>query len=68
MENVVLNVQGMTCGGCVNSVKRVVSAIAGVSQVDVVLETGKVSIAYDPSLAQAEQFTAAIQDAGYQVI
>ena len=68
MENIVLSVKGMTCGGCVNSVKRVVESVAGVSQADVVLETGKVSIAYDPALAMPEHFKAAIQDAGYQVV
>ena len=67
METVTLNVTGMTCMGCVNSVKKVVSPIAGVSQVDVELESGKVSVAYDPAQAQPAQFKQAIQDAGYQV-
>jgi copper chaperone len=68
MENITLDVKGMSCGGCVNSVKRVVGAIGGVSQVDVVLESGKVSITYDASQAKPEQFKTAIQDAGYQVV
>ena len=68
MENLTLNVQGMTCGGCVNSVKRVLGAIPGVSQVDVVLETGKVSLGYDAAQANPAQFKAAIRDAGYQVV
>lgn len=67
MENITLNVQGMTCGGCVNSVKRVLSPIPGVSQVDVVLETGKVSVSYDAAQASPTQFKEAIRDAGYQV-
>ena len=68
MESITLDVKGMTCMGCVASVKRVLSPIAGVSQVDVVLETGKVSIRYDAALAQPAQFKEAIQDAGYQVL
>ena len=68
METITLNVKGMTCMGCVASVKRVLSPIAGVSQVDVVLETGKVSISYDAAQAQPAQFTEAIRDAGYQVL
>lgn len=67
MENITLDVTGMTCMGCVASVKRVVGALPGVSQVDVVLESGKVSISYDASQAQPAQFKQAIQDAGYQV-
>ncbi len=68
MENITLDVKGMSCGGCVNSVKRVVGAIDGVAQVDVVLETGKVSVSYDAGRAQPEQFKAAIRDAGYEVV
>jgi len=68
MEKLVLDVKGMTCGGCVNSVKRVVGAIGGVSQVDVVLETGKVSVSYDATQAKPEQFKTAIHDAGYEVV
>lgn len=68
METITLDVKGMSCGGCVNSVKRVVGAIDGVSQVDVVLESGKVSIAYDAGRAKPDQFKAAIHDAGYEVV
>ena len=68
MDTITLDVKGMTCMGCVASVKRVLSPIAGVSQVDVVLETGKVSVSYDPTQAQPAQFKQAIQDAGYQVL
>lgn len=68
METITLDVKGMSCGGCVNSVKRVVGAIDGVARVDVVLETGKVSVSYDGSKAQPEQFKAAIRDAGYEVV
>ena len=67
MENITLDVKGMTCGGCANSVKRVVGAMNGVSQVDVMLETGKVSIGYDAAQVKPEQLKTAIQDAGYQV-
>ncbi len=67
METLTLDVKGMTCGGCANSVKRVVGAIDGVSLVDVALDSGKVKVTYDPQRARPEQFRAAIQDAGYEV-
>lgn len=67
MENITLDVKGMSCGGCVNSVKRVVGALDGVAQVDVALDTGKVSVSYDGAKARPEQFKAAIRDAGYEV-
>jgi copper chaperone len=68
METITLDVKGMTCGGCVNSVKRVVGAIDGVSQVDVVLDTGKVSVTFDPARAKPDQFKTAVKDAGYEVV
>lgn len=68
MESLTLNVKGMTCMGCVNSVKRVLTPIAGVTTVSVVLETGKVDIGFDASQAKPEQFREAIRDAGYEVL
>lgn len=68
METLTLNVKGMTCMGCVASVKRVLTPIAGVANVDVVLETGKVAIGFDANLAQADQFREAIRNAGYEVL
>lgn len=68
METLTLNVKGMTCMGCVNSVKRVLAPIAGVAQVEVVLETGKVDIGFDASQAKADQFREAIRGAGFEVL
>ena len=68
METLKLAIKGMTCMGCVASVKRVLTPIAGVTQVDVVLETGDVDISYDANLAQPDQFREAIRNAGYEVL
>ena len=67
MQTITFDVSGMTCMGCVASVKRVLTPLPGVSQVDVVLETGKVSVGYAADQSQPAQFKQAIQDAGYQV-
>ena len=67
METITFDVSGMTCMGCVASVKRVLTPLPGVSQVDVVLETGKVSVRYVAGQVQPAQFKQAIQDAGYPV-
>jgi copper chaperone len=68
MEKITLTVKGMTCMGCVRSVKNVLEPIAGVSSVDITLENGEVVIAYDPSMANTDQLRCAINDAGYEVI
>jgi len=68
METVTLNVKGMTCMGCVRSVKNVLEPIAGVSGVEVALEKGLVTIGYDSARTGIAAFKAAIEDAGYDVV
>lgn len=68
MENLTLNIKGMTCGGCVKSVTTVLNNIAGVSSVEVSLEQNRAVINYDPAKAKPAQFKSAIEDAGYDVV
>jgi copper chaperone len=68
MEKITLAVKGMTCMGCVKSVKNVLEPVPGVAGVDIVLENGQVTISFDPAKAGLDQFKAAIQDAGYEVV
>ncbi|MDE1941644.1 MAG: heavy-metal-associated domain-containing protein [Betaproteobacteria bacterium] len=67
MATTTLNVHGMTCGGCVSSVKRALANLPGVRQTDVSLEKNQASIDYDPAQVSSEQLMAAIRDAGYDV-
>ncbi len=66
METTTLKVKGMTCSGCVASVKRVLGQIDGVAKVDVALQPGEATVQYDPALADPALFKAAIEDAGYE--
>jgi len=68
MEKITLTVKGMTCMGCVKSVKNVLEPIPGVANVDIVLDNGQTTISYDAAKTGPNQFTAAIQDAGYEVV
>ena len=68
METVQLNIQGMTCGGCVKSVTDVLQKIPGVSSVEVSLEQKRATLIYNPSQARPEQFRTAIEDAGFDVV
>jgi copper chaperone len=65
METVTIKVSGMTCGGCVASVKRVVQAVAGVESVDVSLDKGEAVVTYDGARAVPAAFKAAIVAAGF---
>jgi copper chaperone len=59
-------VTGMTCGHCVASVTEEVQEIAGVEDVDVVLETGSLTITSAEPVDDAAVRTA-VEDAGYQL-
>lgn len=66
MESTTFKVKGMTCMGCVGSVKRVLQGIAGVTTVDVSLENGEAKVQYDPGVTQPAALKTAVNDAGYE--
>lgn len=68
METIHINIKGMTCGGCVSSVTKVLQAVNGVTKVDISLEQNRATIVYDPAQATLTQFKSAIEDAGYDVV
>jgi copper chaperone len=67
MQTDIIKVDGMTCMGCVNSVKNVLEKIPGVRSADVSLEKKQVTVAYDAETAHADQIKRAIKEAGFDV-
>jgi copper ion binding protein len=61
-----LRVEGMTCDGCVRSVERKLSKVAGVESAQVDLREGKATVEYDDAQAHADQFIAAVEQIGYR--
>jgi copper chaperone CopZ len=61
-----ITVTGMTCGHCVASVSEEIRELVGVEDVDVVLETGVVTITSAEPLSR-EAVEAAVAGAGYQL-
>ena len=59
-------VVGMTCDHCVRSVTAEVEKIAGVTNVDVDLASGHVTVSSDAPIEDAS-FAAAVDEAGYEV-
>lgn len=59
-------VTGMTCGHYVSSVTKEVQEIPGVESIDVVLETGAVSITSATRIDEAA-VRSAVKEAGYQL-
>ncbi|HNA29072.1 MAG TPA: cation transporter [Thiobacillaceae bacterium] len=68
MNTLILTVSGMSCMGCVNSVKNLVTALPGVASVQVDLASGRVEVAHDASRADAGAIRQAIEGGGYQVV
>ncbi len=66
METTTIKVGGMSCGGCVASVTKVLGELPGVGKVDVTLEPGQAVVAFDVAQVSREALCAAIDDAGFE--
>ncbi len=64
MSTATYTVEGMTCGHCVSSVTEEVSEVAGVTDVQVDLESGRLTVQGDADDAAVR---AAVEEAGYTV-
>jgi len=66
-EITTLNVEGMSCSHCENSVKKSVGALNGVENVIVDLKTKKVTVEYDFEKVSIKTIKDTIEDQGYEV-
>ena len=67
MENVILNVSGMSCGHCVKAVEENVGKLNGVNSVKVDLASGKVEVAFESEKLSLDTIKETIDDQGYEV-
>jgi copper chaperone len=67
VEEVVIGISGMTCSGCVQSVKRVLSSSPGIEAVDVSLEKNQALVNFDPQTIDTAQIKRSIEDAGFEI-
>ncbi|MEO6528802.1 MAG: heavy-metal-associated domain-containing protein [Gemmatimonadaceae bacterium] len=65
MTNITMQVQGMSCGGCVKGVTRALEALDGVTVTEVAL--GSAAVAYDPASTSPARISEALGKAGYPV-
>ncbi len=65
MDDTVIKVGGMSCGGCVKSVTNVLQGLEGVQKAEVSLEKGEARVAYDAGRVARDQMLQAIADAGF---
>ncbi|MGG0299587.1 copper chaperone CopZ [Bacillus albus] len=67
MEQLTLQVEGMSCGHCVNSIEGSVKKLQGVEQVKVQLAEGTVEVTIDSSAVTLKDIIAVIEEQGYDV-
>lgn len=68
VNQVTLNVQGMSCGHCVSSVESSVGKLDGVNEVKVHLESGKVDISFEEDKISLDVIKETIDDQGYDIV
>jgi copper chaperone len=67
MQEIVLPITGMHCGGCVKSVTAVLAALPGVDSVAVSLEAAQARVRYDSRRVAPDAMRQAVIDAGFGV-
>ena len=65
MATITLNIDGMTCGGCVKSVTKVLNDLDGVHSATVSLENKNAEVEFDEGKTQIAQLVEAVEDAGF---
>jgi copper chaperone len=65
METTELKIEGMTCGGCVKSVTRVLTGVAGVASAEVSLEEARARVTFDPGRTGLQALKDVVECAGY---
>ena len=68
MTSKVINVAGMSCDHCKAAVTKAVSALEGVSSVEVNLENNTAAVEFDESTLLLDAIKQAIEAQGYDVV
>lgn len=67
MEQITLQVQGMSCSHCVNSIEESVGNLNGVKSVKVHLDNHTVEVEFDSNTVSLEEIKSEIEEQGYDV-
>jgi copper chaperone len=68
MQTATIKIKGMTCMGCVNSIKNVFRNVPGIAQLEVTLDPAQAIIQFDPENTSLNQLKETIIDAGFDVV
>ncbi|XP_065058304.1 copper-transporting ATPase 1-like isoform X1 [Rhopilema esculentum] len=65
-KNVTVDITGMTCNSCVQSIEEMISGVPGVSLIKVSLENENALVSYNSTVTTAEQICDQIEDMGFE--
>ncbi|MCB1949691.1 heavy-metal-associated domain-containing protein [Nitrosomonas sp.] len=68
MQTTTIKIQGMTCQGCVNSIKTVLEKLPDIIRIEISLDTAQAIVEHNPATTSIDQLKTAIEDAGFEVI
>lgn len=63
-----IQVEGMTCGHCVETVTNAVNSLEGINQILVDLDKKQVSVDFDESRTNSEAISSKITEVGFEVV
>ena len=64
MQHVILHIEGMSCGHCLNAVNRALQSVPGVEVESV--QMGRADLRYDERTTDLRALEAAVAEAGYR--
>jgi copper chaperone len=65
MNEVTIEVEGMSCGGCVKNVTGALKALPGVGDAQVSLAEASATVRYDPAKVSVAALREAVENAGF---
>ena len=65
MQHITLNIDGMTCNGCVASVTKILQGVDGVASAEVSLADKRAEVAFDATKTSVDALIATVEDGGY---
>jgi copper chaperone len=68
MEQITLNIKGMSCSHCQRAVTNALKELEGVENVEVHLDQGTADVTYDSSKVSIDKMKEAVEEQGYDVV
>ena len=67
-KTVDINIEGMTCNGCVQKVESTLKKVEGVSETSVKLASNSATVTYDVEKTNEEKLTKAVNSTGFKAV